>query len=382
MESLENRTYPELVASEESARPGSLFRLLSGTNREWVFWGLQILFWGFIGLIGYLMTRAFRASMPQVEAALAIRIGAGFLLSSCLRMIYLQPWLRQNRRLKKWACVAASCLSMALLELGILFALVHAGFSLPGGVEHIGLKMLVVRLFILGLWSALYFAVHMFETEHALELRAAQAELAAREHELRHLQAQMNPHVVFNSLKAVRACKHDPAAVEEVTESLADYLRYLMQNTRPLEPLGRELEALEKFLTSQTAHFKGNLVCRIQWDPEARSVMVPPMMIQPLIEDAFHYRSENNDLPLQIWLTARMEEGFLRVGVSNTGDWVPPESGDGKADGVDLLRKRLKLLMGSQAQVERQIEQGWIRVTIHIPLPTASRNPSLEVPAS
>jgi len=64
-----------------------------------------------------------------------------------------------------------------------------------------------------------------------------------------------------------------------------------------------------------------------------------------------------------------VEEGFLRITLSNTGTAVPIAAGQAPPNGIPALRQRLRLLLGPEALVEEQTDNGWIRVTIHIPLP-------------
>ena len=353
---------------EKSGSPSFLFRMRAEGRREVVFWILQTSFWGTICVIGILMTLAFKAAVTDAGWAVFMRAASGFVLSVGLRVIYLQPWLRNRSGLVKCALMAGCCIAAGIVEAILLQAAMIAGLSFPGGSETLGLRLMFVRCFVLLLWSALYFIVHLLEDEHALELRATRAELAAREHELRRLQAQMNPHFVFNSLNAVLACKENPEAVQDVTKSLAAYLRFLLQDARPFEPLSRELDALEKFLVVQTNHLNKNLVCRFQCKSAARAVMVPPMIIQPLLENAFQHQPETPDQPLQIWLTARVEDGFLRVTLSNTGVAVSLAADQAPPNGIPRLQQRLRLLLGPDARVEEQAENGWIRATIHIPL--------------
>ncbi|RYD46490.1 MAG: hypothetical protein EOP85_07325 [Verrucomicrobiaceae bacterium] len=236
-------------------------------------------------------------------------------------------------------------------------------------MDEIGARLLVVRFFILSIWTSLYFGFQLLESAHAMELRATQAELAARENELRHLQSRMNPHFLFSALNTVIASKDDPMAVQEVTHGLSEYLRFLLKDTRPLEPLSREIDALEKYLTGQAPHFGKNLVCRIQCEKAARGMMVPTMMIQPLLEDAFQHRLQSGEAPLQIWVTARVEKGFLLVCVSSTTEL----SAEGEApvrSGLQALDYRLRLLLDPEVRVEQQSDNGWSRVTLHIPLTT------------
>lgn len=368
MESPVILTYRDPLETEATRHPSLLFRMLSNKRRELLFWILQFSFWAGIGVIGLLMTMAFRSAIPGVGWTIFMRMAVGFVETLALRWIYQRPAFRQRSGFATWPMAVGCCLAFALLEVLFFQASITAGISFPGAAETVGVRLLVVRLFILMIWSILYFGFHLLENAHALEIRAARAELASRENEVRHLQAQMNPHFLFNALNGVFACKDDANAVEEVTQSLAAYLRFLLEESRPLEPLSREFDALEKYLAVQTSHFGGNLVCRIQCEKAARAVLVPPMLVQPLLEDAFQHRSQSDGLPLQIWVTARIEENFLRVTVSNTGDRVMPDI-QMPGRGVSALQQRLTLVLGPEAWVEKHSDKGWVRATIHVPLP-------------
>jgi sensor histidine kinase YesM len=160
---------------------------------------------------------------------------------------------------------------------------------------------LLTRLIVTWLWCGLYFGLEANDNQSRAELAAAEnvartalAEAATREIELRHLEAQMNPHFLFNALNCIVDARRDPDAVERVTQDLADYLRFSLRESRPLEPLSRELDALENYLGVQQSRFGDALVCTIDCEPEARSVPVPPMMIQPLLENAFRYGAQTS----------------------------------------------------------------------------------------
>lgn len=370
MKTVPSPQYHDPPETEMPEQPGCLFRMLADKRRELLFWSLNCAFWITLGLIGYLISRAFRSAVPDIGVALCMRMATGFVLTAGLRMAYRHAGFRERNRLMKWALVLGCCTLAALLEMFAHGWLQTAGFTVPGGAENAGLRLLCVRLFTLMFWSGLYFGFHVIENEHAMELRATRAELAAREYELRHLQARMIPHFVFNALNAVLACRHDPAGVAAVTESLGAYLHFTLEETRPLEPLARELDALEKYLTVESSHFRENLICRIQCDAATRAVMVPPMIIQPLLENAFQNRPQSPGQPLQIWLTSRIEAGFLRITLSHTCEPEAAASDKGQMDdGIVALRQRLELLLGPRAGVEREMDKGWIRFTIQIPLP-------------
>ena len=150
----------------------------------------------------------------------------------------------------------------------------------------------LTRQVITLLWCAIYFGLEVNDNRVRAERKAAEnvsraalAEAAARHNELRHLEAQMNPHFLFNALNCIVAASRDHVAVEKVTQDLADYLRFSLEPSQPLEPLSRELDALEKYLSIQQSRFGADLVCRISCEPAARSALVPPMMLQPLSVD-------------------------------------------------------------------------------------------------
>ena len=188
---------------------------------------------------------------------------------------------------------------------------------------------------------------------------------------MQQLQEQMNPHFLFNALNAVVASKHDSDAVENVTRDLADYLRFTLGEARTFEPLSRELQALEKYLSVQQARFGENLVCRVTCDRAAHSVLVPPMLIQPLLENALHYGAKTSRMPLKVEVTAKLTAGWLEVVVANSGRWVPPDKTRSPSTGIRSLRKRLALLIDEHATVDTVIDVdrdgGWVGVVVRMP---------------
>lgn len=365
-----NQPMSQVDGDEENRNPKwLLFQALSDHRREIVFWVLNSAYWTAFGLIALLMTRAFQSGMPDVHLTILMRVACGFVMTSGLRLIYRHARFRRLRLPVKWLLVLGSFLALGLFEMALFHGLLGAGVPLPGGLAAGSLKLLVVRMFNFGLWSSFYFAFHLFENQHALEMRTTRAELAAREHELRHLQAQMNPHFVFSALDGILACKQDPHAVEELTSSLAAHLRFLLRDSRKMEPLACEVEALEKFLTIQASHLQKRLICRIYMDARASKVPLPPMTIQPLLEDAFRHRPKSPDSPLHIWLTAKVEAGSLNATLSYSGD-EPAKTAD-SSDEFEALKKRLNLLLGPRASVERRHDGGWTRTSVIVRLDDA-----------
>ncbi len=346
-----------------------LFRMLADGRRTTFFWVLQLLFWCGVGVLVFLMNSFFRSSPESIRGLVLLRMGLGLLMTCGLREIYRRPAARHAQGWEKVLGIVGPCLAFALLEKPITQLLVHLHLPLPG-TEDLFQKgsPVVLRFMTLSLWSGFYVVFHQLEGAHALELRALRAEVTARENQLRHLQAQINPHFLFNALNTVLASKDDPEAVEEVTQGLSDYLRFSLRDTAPLEPLGREIDALETYLAVQRIRFREKLVFQIQCETAARAVKVPPMMIQPLLENAFHYGGKTSPMPLRVKLSATLEKNALIVTVANTGQWVSPGNQHSTGIGIRSLRQRLQLLIGETSAVTVNADGGWVSVTIHIPL--------------
>ena len=349
------------------------------------FWSFQFVFWLAIGAAVLGMSIAMKPDEPMPLLPVALRAVTGFVVSSLVYRLFEMPRMRGLPRRVRWPLMAG--VGAAALAASILL-LIAAGVGGPTNwTVETTLGPLVPRFIAAGFWCASIFGlemiedlyqtrIHLAETEATAidaELRMLKAEAIARESEVRQLQEQMNPHFLFNALNAVVASKHDPEAVESVTRDLSDFLRFTLGQARTYEPLSRELQALEKYLAVQQARFGENLVCRIACDRAAHSVLVPPRLIQPLLENALHYGAETSTMPLKVEVTAKVADGRLEVVVANTGRWVSPDTTRSPSTGIRTLRKRLTLLIGDDATVDTVIDPdldgGWVRVVIRMPVP-------------
>jgi LytS/YehU family sensor histidine kinase len=157
-------------------------------------------------------------------------------------------------------------------------------------------------------------------------------------------------------------------------------IRFSPSQSQNLEPLDRELGALEDYLAVQRIRFGADLECSIECDIAARSLLVPPMLIQPLLENAFKYGPLTSAMPLRVEVKAVVvregEECSLLISVANTGRWRPeqrkePEQPGGLqflGTGLTNLRKRLVLLLGAGSTLQIKKEPAWVKVEIRVPI--------------
>lgn len=231
------------------------------------------------------------------------------------------------------------------------------------------------RMVVLGVGTLVFAVVAQWRRVRALELRAAEAEVALRTSELTRLEAQLQPHFLFNALTAVLACRHDPEAVARVTIGLSEHLRSCLARRPTLAPLGGEIDALEHYLAVQRARFGKQLECRIECSAEARNVSVPPVIIEPLLDNALKHGSRSSTDPLRIVIDGRIEGETLVVTVENSGAWIEPEVDGRTGIGLANLRKRLELLGVPEARLEIGPMAGGVRARLRLPstlLPTES----------
>ena len=316
-------------------------------------------YWLVMAMVRYEFSAYFRAEGGNALSGAVVRGCCGWLTGWAVHLILSRPGMLVRPLLIRVGVGMVISIFAALA-----FFVVVPSLQAP----------VLTRQVITLLWCAIYFGLEANHTRRRAEReaaesvsRAALAEAAARHNELRRLEAQMNPHFLFNALNCVVAASRDHVAVERVTQDLADYLRFSLAPSQPLEPLSREIDALEKYLAIQQSRFGADLVCRISCEPEARRVLVPPMMIQPLLENAFHYGPQTSPMPLNVSVEASVRDGELSVIVANSGSWVPPDPARSIGSGIQTLRKRLGLLLGPGATVEVVHEQGWVKIVIRLP---------------
>jgi two-component system, LytTR family, sensor kinase len=348
------------------------FSLLSGQT----FWIAHACFWltAFAGAM--IVIRAFEPTLPDAAWFVGMRVVAACLITAAVRMAAKSTPLLERLGISKIGLtvggplVGAVVMTLAFIVYGTLSGRSPLTIDTSAGApDRLGLAArFLLDVILLGTWSAAYFGSHLLRDQRAAELRAFEAEALAARNELNHLQAQISPHFLFNSLNTILACKHSPDDIEVITQSLATYLRFLLRPVATLEPLGREIDALEDYLTIQSFRFGDRLSCRIDCDTDIRRIPVLPAMIQPLVENALKYGRQADDRPLEVTVRAHRDRDKLFIEVANTGHWVPADQAQSTNTGLHTLRRRLLIHGGPEATVTTSAHDGWVQVVIQIPL--------------
>lgn len=290
-------------------------------------------------------------AIEEVNLIVFNRILTSIVITTVLHFVYQSQPMQRAKSWVKWSFIVLMNIGFCLVGAAFWVEMIRLGATeLPAEAPFVSLAL--ARFYSLLLWNIGYFSISFFLNYRAVQFEVAEAKLAIRSSELQHLQSQLNPHFIFNTLALLQNRIGPESPGQEVIQMLSEHLRYSLAEARPLEPLGRELEALESYLELQRARFAGQLDCYIEASLGALNVLVPPMLVQPLLENAFKFGPRSSGMPLRVGVTASVEGGKLVIDVINSGRWVAPGGEDSTGIGLANLRRRLFLLLGESATLE------------------------------
>jgi signal transduction histidine kinase len=218
------------------------------------------------------------------------------------------------------------------------------------------------------------------------ELRAARLEGALARAQLRALQAQLQPHFLFNTLNTIATLiPEDPAAAEELVESLGELLRAALRDGgRDEITLRQELELLDQYLRIQERRFHDRLRVERAFAPDLADAMVPPLILQPLVENAIRYGVAARQGGGTVTVRAERSDDALLLTVEDNGPGFQPES-DGRLSGVGLAntRARLEQLYGMKGVLATgNLPGGGAYVNVSLPLRTSAVTTPRGVPVA
>jgi histidine kinase len=230
------------------------------------------------------------------------------------------------------------------------------------------------------LWLALMFGWLTLEKRREETERLLGAQKALAEAQLAQLQAQLRPHFLFNALNTVSSLMlTDTGRADRVLTQLADLLRVSLRGAqRNSVPLAEELDLLGKYVEIMSVRFGDRVASYFEFGDAELPLPVPPMLLQPLVENAFKHGVERTSEPVEITIRAAVEAGVLKLEVHNTGSSL--NGGDESGVGLHNVRERLRLLYGDAASltVVNVVEQsaagasaiaGGVLATVTLPCP-------------
>jgi len=267
------------------------------------------------------------------------------------------------RRLPRW--LARSALQIIGIAVSVPFSALLAYWLTTGGDPALardekrlmGYAMLTVTGVLFAPWIAVGAMLRQrdaFAHEQALafELERSQLERNALDARLRLLQAQVEPHFLFNTLANVQALVDagSPHA-SRVLSSLISYLRAAVPRMHdPATTLGQELQLVRAYLELMQMRMPDRLQFTLRVDPAAKSLRCPPMTLLTLVENAVRHGIDPSEEGGSIDIDVKLRAGHCWVRVTDTGVGLQSTS-DGLGTGLSTLRERLQLTFGAGAQL-------------------------------
>jgi two-component system, LytTR family, sensor histidine kinase AlgZ len=213
-------------------------------------------------------------------------------------------------------------------------------------------------------WSLLAVAVLAFY----FDLRARALSPAITEARLQALQARIRPHFLFNSINAVLSLiRQEPARAEHALQDMADLFRVLMRDNRELAPLADEVELCRQYLELEQLRLGDRL--QVEWNVKSMpgDALVPPLVLQPLLENAVYHGIEPSSAPgvvsINLFLTRNEVHAILKNPYRAEGG--SHHSGNKMALGN--VRERLALHFDAEASLESRVTKDGYEVHIRLP---------------
>jgi len=269
--------------------------------------------------------------------------------------------------------LAAASLSASLWLLASRLwatALESLGFF-PGLIES--QRQAAPLLFGMGLLlflltAALNYLLVAFEDSRRAETEALRFQILSREAELRALRAQIHPHFLFNSLNSINALIGSrPEEARRMCVLLADFLRRsLALGARDRVPLAEELALAEDLLAIEKVRFGARLTFSPRVEEAALTCLVPPLLLQPLVENAVTHGIAQCLDGGTVHLQARRGGERLLLAIENPRDAAGPAR-KGTGIGIENVRRRLETLYGREAVLRLQTLSHSFRVELELP---------------
>lgn len=295
---------------------------------------------GPVALSAWYVLGARRPASGSVRPVIAVVVSA--LVASVLWAWVAQAW---------WGALTAS-------------GLIATDVARPGGLA------VLVSLGVAGylLAAAAYQVGQSVDATTRAARRALEADVAHRDAELRALRAQLNPHFLFNSLNSIAGLiAADPGRAREMCQRLGEFLRESLQvGQAPRIPLAREMALVEQYLRIEQVRFGARLDVVLHVEADTRDVAVPPLLLQPLVENAVRHGVATRIDGGTVAVTTRRAGDRVIIVVTNPRDADSRRGGTGL--GIDIVRRRLAAAYGDMAALAIEAAPESYQASVTVPV--------------
>ncbi len=339
------------------------------TRPSRAYWICQVAGWGAFGLVGVGMSHAFGYGSPRMDATTLLGSAIGGMASHLWRGVLLRRgWLALGfaqllPRLVAGVLVSALVAEVAVWQVGLHVTRAYTWQTSTRGVMFATSFNWIFTLF---LWTALYVGSHWFARWRDSEIQRLRLEVLARDAQLDALTAQLQPHFLFNAMNVLRALIHEnPARASELVTELSDLMRYALQaGRRERVKLAEELATVESYLRVESARFEERLRWRVEAEADVRDRMLPPMLLQMLVENAVKHGIAASETGGDVVVRAELVDGVVRLRVTNPGRLG---GSGGTRIGLANAQERLRLLYGGRAALRLTAVDDVVEAEVTLP---------------
>ena len=339
-------------------------RLKASIRAHPVRWG-WVLNAAFCAVVGAVLSLAMFGSLVPAFFAVSYCIGFSIHLFVVCMHRYGPSWL------PRWVGETVAAMS------GMILGFALGGVFLEGDPLFLlgSNASLLIGVLLSGVGLAGSAAVkHLWKVRNRLaraERDALARDKALAEAELRVLQAQVEPHFLFNTLANVGSLIHThPDRAARLLERLTSLLRASLSRTRRADgTLGDELAVVRAYLDIQALRMAGRMTWEVDVEPGLEAVRVPPLLLQPLVENAVLHGIEPSAAGGRVVVRAERSDGVVRVGVTDDGVGLDPDTA-GHGVGIANVRERLQATFGARGKLAlAETPGGGVSAELRFPAP-------------
>jgi hypothetical protein len=302
--------------------------------------GPLVIFYGFVCLSAWYVCRAAPMNAASIGRILMTQLAS----SAVTTFIWLLTWEAWTR----------------MLEGSYADAVEQYHSQLP----------LLIAAGVLLFWSAamFHYLLIAFENSRSAIARGLGLEVMAREAELKALRAQIDPHFLFNSLNSISALTTtDPKGAREMCILLAAFFRNCVRlGNEERVPLEQELAMVRNYLDIEKIRCGSRLTTEIDIGEECDSCWVPPLILQPLVENAVRHGIHSRTGGGSVCLAANCTQDALVLSIENPFD-DDATGAPGTGVGLVNVKQRIRALFNKEADLVTSNTDGVFRVELHLP---------------
>lgn len=339
--------------------------LLAPTRNKWIFLACWLIWFG----VDFVMLENF-----DIEWKISLAdsfVSNALLASACMLIIHTMSYYRPAS--KKYIYLLVWCIVLSFIITAAIKFILGSIFSYDEAYINFLHKSVPVRFdlafLIVGCSVIMSMMWYNLEEKKYIETLKTDAEKLARDAELFKLRQQLQPHFLFNSLNSISALAgRQPEQARKMIQQLSDFLRgALKKEEHQSVSLSDELQHLQLYLEMEKMRFGHRLSTEIDHDEKSLAYQMPPMLLQPIVENAIKFGLYDTTEAITIRISAASTDDFLVISVQNPYDPETSSPRQGTGFGLSSVRRRLYLLFARNDLLTVSAEGNQFITTVKIP---------------